>query len=140
MYLSECNIASVLGFERRDHCDAQYCYASDAKCLPTGELYLLLDCPELLLASEASTKKLVHQTALGEPYRYFVGRLDRYLGGTAFDFTHFGPAQEDLFTGNTITLDTITVRLLKSDGKLYDTQKCPHSMVLRIVMEDPSVA
>ena len=136
MHLAQCGIAQILGFERFDHIDADCVYVSDSKCLPTGELYLLLDSPELLETDVNQNRRLFHQFARGEPYRTFVGRLDRYITSTAFEFTQSGVPQIDKFVGKTVTLDEITIRLFRSDGKLYDTQGCDHSLVLRVVTED----
>lgn len=127
------NLAPVLGFSARDlvGCSA---YRSDRRVQAESTEYILLQL-QLGGDAEASQPRLnVQFTPQGSFARVFA-RLDTEEFRPAFDYRACAApgGRDDPFLGKLLGVDKMRVKLLKPNGKLYDTKLADHSLVLRFI-------
>lgn len=109
---------------------SQTVYRSTKDCLHCQPLYLLVEIPEFV------NSRLWAQYSLGSPAQKFCARLDADFDDHTYTLTTVPePIHEDLFIGSVLNLTSITIRIWKPDGKLYDTNRCDWSMWMRFVEE-----
>lgn len=109
---------------------SQTVYRSTRDCLHCQPLYLLVEIPEFL------NSRLWAQYKYDGPPQKFFARLDADFEDHTYTLTQVPePIHEDLFIGTALNLTTITIRIWKPDGTLYDTNRCDWSMWLRLVGE-----
>lgn len=108
----------------------QTVYQSTKVCLICQPLYLLVQVPEFVHS------RLWAQFQFDGPPQKFFARLDADFDERTYDLTCVPEAvNESLFIGQTIDINTITIKIYKPDGNLYDTNRCDWSMWLRFIVE-----
>lgn len=122
------SLSNVLGLKMVDHPEQPY-YCSTKVCFEWNPSYLLVQIPELFPKIEAVFEHC-------GPTQEFVARLDCDQDDNVYKLTDccFDSCNE--FISKTLNIDQLTIRIVKPNGKLYDTMGCDFSLYCSMVVEN----